>query len=342
VLDDPNSPWEEVFPEFTKQIAGYTGNDLINALTCDFTTTTPITKVASEITIMEAMKSYFEYIVIRFACGIPKITLEGTPEDWQKVLDKAKYLKKYELGWWINKLEPILEEFVDASKGDIDKRFWRKMFKYHTNKQYGAPAIIDGWIVKFFPYDKDGNKLGLNKLEGSDALPKEIVKVDIKYKQINPDGSEETTPLELWAGFIGLEQNPNTFALKPQIGWMIKKSKQSSGLKEQVEKYNAYEEKNNAMKEKYKDSVRVPGFSGFDEPVAIRVKSVPKEILELNEIYRLKINFVDEVIIPDETGKIKIHDLELNGKISKSEIERICKLLPDTKLKINGELYNSQ
>ena len=42
---------------------------------------------------MEAMKPYFEFIVMYIVCGIPEITLEGTPEDWEKVLDKARRLK---------------------------------------------------------------------------------------------------------------------------------------------------------------------------------------------------------------------------------------------------------
>jgi len=54
-LDNPNSPWEKVFPEFTKQIAKHAGNEIINLLSSDFTTTTSVEKIASEITIMEAM-----------------------------------------------------------------------------------------------------------------------------------------------------------------------------------------------------------------------------------------------------------------------------------------------
>jgi len=111
-LDNPNSPWEKVFPEFTKQIAGHTGNEIINLLSSDFTTTTTVEKVATEITIMEAMKPYFEYILFYAICGIPEITLQGTPEDWQKILDKTKQLGKYDLRWWtetIQKTEQVLK-----------------------------------------------------------------------------------------------------------------------------------------------------------------------------------------------------------------------------------------
>lgn len=84
------------------------------------------------------------------------------------------------------------------------------MFKYHSQEKYGAPKIIDGWIVKFFPYDKNDKPNNLNELKGSNNLPEEIVKVDLKNIEVSGD-STKTTPLELWAGFIGLEQNSKDF-----------------------------------------------------------------------------------------------------------------------------------
>ncbi|MDP4207457.1 MAG: DUF4419 domain-containing protein [Bacteroidota bacterium] len=319
ILDDPNSPWEDVFPEFTKQIGKYTGNELIDVLTCDFSTTTPVTKVASQITIMEAMKAYFEFIVLRVGCGIPKITLEGTPEDWQKILDKTTYLRKYKLDWWLDELTPLLKEFVKASKGKIDKNFWQTMFKYHSQKKYMAPNIIDGWIVKFFPYDKDGKKNNLKELVGTETLPKELVKVDLKYIYLDK-GKEETTPLELWSGFVGLHQDPNTLTLKPEIGWMVrKKSNNSSTLLNKLES----------------------GSKEYFGGINIRVKTVPPELFQIPEIKSLSITFIDKVQIPDEMSKLKIDRFEIYGLVSNEEIKRICNLFPKTILKINGTIYNN-
>lgn len=73
ILGNPNSPWEEVFPEFSKQIASYTGEELTNVLTADFSTTTTTEKIASQITIMDAMESYFKYDVFRIICGFPRL-----------------------------------------------------------------------------------------------------------------------------------------------------------------------------------------------------------------------------------------------------------------------------
>ncbi|MDA3853307.1 MAG: DUF4419 domain-containing protein, partial [Bacteroidales bacterium] len=80
--------WETIFPQFTAQIATHTGEELMTILSSNFSTTTAVEKVAAEITIMEAMEPYFEFVVINIVCGIPEITLTGTPEDWQKVYNK--------------------------------------------------------------------------------------------------------------------------------------------------------------------------------------------------------------------------------------------------------------
>jgi len=311
-LDDPNAPWEKIFPQFTQQIARHAGADLAKTLSADFTTTTPVEKIASDITIMEAMKSYFEFVTLFALCGIPEITLQGTPEDWQKVLDKTRELSKYDLGWWTRELEPVLKEFVRASHGKIKKSFWRNMFKYHTSKIYGAPRIIDGWIVKFFPYDKDGNRNNLKEIKNENSLPNEIVKVDMQYVDTV---AKTTTPLELWAGFVGLGQDNRNYALTPKIGWMIRKADTDSA----------------ALKK-----IIFPNMS--DVTLKIRVKEVPPEILEIREIGFLEITFIDKVIIiPDRMASMKIRMLSLYGKTDATGAQRIKAMFPNTKVFINGK-----
>lgn len=315
-LDDPTLSWEEIFPQFTKQVKEHVGNNLVETLTCDFSTTTSLEKVASEITIMETVKSYFEFVVIYIACGIPEITLEGTPEDWEKVLIKAKALKEYKLEWWISELEPLLEEFVKASKGEVNQEFWRKMFKYHSEKGCGAPVTIDGWIIKFFPYDKEGKRNNLKEIIGRDKFPNEIVKVDIKFQEVYKD-TVITTPLELWSGFIGLKQNNENFTLRPQIGWMVRKK----------------DIENTGLLDKLKADAKTVGLG---RGVNLRVKEFPVILLELEEIKQLELTFINEIDIPDELSKVKIERLELSGKITEEGIQRIRTLLPDTDIKING------
>ncbi len=218
-LNNPRSPWERCFPQFTEQIATYTGQDLINVLAGDFTTSTIDSRVASQITVMESMKLYFDYCIT--ICGIPQIVLHGTPEDWQSIVERVQFLRQYRLDWWVDEMLPVLNKIVLASQGEVDKEFWRGMFKWHDleHEWCGDPeTLADGWIVKFYPYNIHKRRNNLKNLhDGTTELPPELSMVPIKFQ----DGKGQTTDLTLWAGFVGIGQNNTTFALRPEIGWFI-------------------------------------------------------------------------------------------------------------------------
>lgn len=318
ILGNPDSPWQEVFPEFSAQIESNIGNELANLFTDTFSTTSIDEKIAFEITLMDAMEPYFEYQVIYIICGIPEITLQGTTEDWKKILDKTKQLSKYNLKWWVNDLVPVLEEFVNTLEGKIKKRFWQNMFKIHTSDDYGHPKNIDGWIVIFFPYDKNGNRINLTEKKGLQVkdiiedLPNEIVTVNFDYIVADNIGNEiARKKMEFWAGFVGLHQNNTTFALTPEIGWFI------------------------SYKTQTKNKLKSERFSPI---IYNNVREFPEELFSINPIYRLKINYINEINIPDKISDIEIQHLSLNGVIKNSDILRVKKLLPKTHLTINDIL----
>ena len=310
-LGNPKSNWEAVFPQFINQISDYTGKELIANLTADFSTTTPTIKIVSEITIMETVKEYFNYKVYMAGCGIPKITIEGTVEDWEKVLEKTKYISKYKLKWWTSELEPILNEIIATKKGHFRKAFWMNMVKSHTGKKYGSPTTINGWIIKFFPYTKEGKKTDLKPISKIDNLASELVKVPF----ILEDGvTHKKYKMEFWAGFLGLVQNKNDFTLKPEIGWAVNNK-------------NSFNSKKSEFS--YQESI--------DDLIVSNITTIPDDIYLLKKIEYLHLNFLKDIIILDELTNISIENLELNGNVSDNEIERIVKLFTKTKLKINGK-----
>jgi len=245
-----------------------------------------------------------------YSCGIPEITLEGTPQDWAKVKQKAIYLRKFKLDWWIDQLIPILNEFERASKGHINKVFWRNMVNYHEGGacRPNDPDYVKGWIIKFFPYDKYKNRNNFNESFRYKDLPSEITKTDFIHIDVLNDGSVVETPLVIWAGFVGLKQDTATFSLKPTIGWMIQRRELNSL----------------ANKENTNDTIR------------LNVKEVPEAILELKTIKSLVINFKNEISIPNRMSKINIGYLELNGLISEDEKVTIRMQFHNTILKVNG------
>lgn len=311
--------WAESTKQFTDEISKHVGKKLIDILRADFTTTGATERVASEITIMDAMKPYFEYILVVFICGIPEITLEGTTDDWKKILTKLSDLRKYNLAWWIDELVPILKEFSAASTGDINKHFWMNMFKVHTDDSYGNPESFDGWILSFFPYDRKGNLINLKNNKRlsvaaiCDDLPKEITCVDFKYRTLDETGKIlEEISMEYWAGFIGLSQNQENYAVRPEIAWLVchKTDKISNNTRHPYE----------TTSRKY-----------------YNLTSFPLDLFKQKKWDVLVLNFKGNIEIPIKILNLSIDFLELNGKLLKKDKWKIFLLKKKIDVRINGE-----
>lgn len=221
--------WEGLIDSFTAEIAGNTKNGIAGALVADFSTSGRDERIASEVTLMDVTKEYFEFLAIYIACGIPSVTLTGTPDDWRKVLEKTRALEAYGLGWWTAELEPILEEFIKASEGRPNARFWKNMVKHSRPRIIRGPTCMgrdkmtrfDGWFLKFFPFDSNGRTP--EKVTVMQTMLPETVVVPFKYRILTPEGVLlEEIPMELVAGIVGLLQEPETFGLTPKIGWFVR------------------------------------------------------------------------------------------------------------------------
>ncbi|NUO02222.1 MAG: DUF4419 domain-containing protein [Saprospiraceae bacterium] len=259
VKGDPNNKWEEVFPEFSYKIGEYTGQTLKDLVVANFSTSGNIEKAAFEVSLMDAMDHYFSYS-FSILCGIPEIRLEGTPEDWALIEEKAQQLAQYDLNWWIKDLAPILREFTLAAKGSVNQHFWEDLFKIdYLDVVCGEEPSMTGWMVKFFPYLP-----GLKGEEDEIAARNPLVGRDIKsffkkgrsgkkeYMGPKIAGSDFATGLskagfifndngrlykmEFNAGFIGISQDHVTKALRPEMGWAVIDTNQPPS-KEEIEQY---------------------------------------------------------------------------------------------------------
>ena len=304
-----NPDWEKIMGDFSDSIQKYTKGDIAKTIAADFTTTTPVTRIASEITLMESVKSYFEYVVMYLACGIPSVTLQGTPKDWQLVLDKAKRLKPYGLTKWIEELEPILTEFVRTAKGKPDQLFWQRMVKEVRLPRlkgggcsFDKPTELDGWVLKLFP-DEQG--VTLDKIPHTHNMPADHVWVDFKHQIIDPaQGSVvREIPMELWAGFIGAEEDTIANALIPKIGGLVRIDDEESTLSD-LQKKN---EKGT---------------------IYIRIKEVPTVLAQLKHINRLKLDFTGKVVLPTWMDKLTIENFTISGTMTEEEKAEIQKRFP--------------
>ena len=150
VRGSPENPWAEVWPAFCDQIRDHLGGEAHGLVVCDFSTTGPTEKAASEVVLMDAVQSYFDYEFVTL-CGIPAVTLEGAVADWEKVRERVGRLGQYDLTWWTDRVEPILAEFVQAAKGNPTPSFWKGLYKEDNGS--GGP-YVSGWLVRLLPYLK--------------------------------------------------------------------------------------------------------------------------------------------------------------------------------------------
>jgi hypothetical protein len=220
---------------------------LHDTLICDFSTTTPGIRTASEVVLMDTYSSYFEY-GMECVCGIPAITLTGCVADWERMRERIEVLETYELQWWIARLRPILDEFIQTIKGRPNREFWQAIYK--PRKIYFTDSVT-GWITDLFPYLGDPPKRRRSHVfewARENWLPAEVIgpgtagsHLATVFRGVGtnafPSGlssvpfelsfsrkwfpRESTRKLDLVAGFFGIEQDPEDLALSPVIGWCV-------------------------------------------------------------------------------------------------------------------------
>jgi hypothetical protein len=140
--------WAAVVAGFRAAVADVVGEGRARLLACNFSTTTPEAAVASEIVLMDVYAPYFEYDLL-CVCGIPEITLLGTPEDWRTIRQRLDVVAELDLGFWTRSLVPIAEQLVATAEGRPDVAFWRDIYK--PEEAYGSDRVT-GWIARLFPY----------------------------------------------------------------------------------------------------------------------------------------------------------------------------------------------
>ena len=213
---------------------------LHETLISNFSTTTAEIRTASEVVLMDTYSYYFDY-QLHCVCGIPQVSLTGSVEDWQRIRARVEVLATYGLEWWVTRLRPVLDEFVQTAEGRPNPVFWQAIYK--PKHAYGKDTVT-GWIADLFPYLGDApNRRRNNVLQhrredwaipveaglktflmsevgaakGASGFPSGLARVPIRVTF--PDTSN--TKVDLYGGFLGVEQDERDLALSPVISWCV-------------------------------------------------------------------------------------------------------------------------
>ena len=200
-------------------------------MTADFSTTTPVQKIVSQITLMYSLKEYL-YYSLRAGCGIPAVEMLGSEDDWKKLSSKLKVLRTLlepiendlglrSEGW--NVVETVFSKLLDTYQGRPDRKWWSHIVTYENENGSGmiiqGSYIYRGWITEFL---EGPMKVRFN-LRISD-----MTKVPITLKDST---GLVTDSAALVAGMLGftLHQSSNTddVSVQPFQGWSLMISENS-------------------------------------------------------------------------------------------------------------------
>ena len=222
---------KEILEDFSIQIntlmKEYLGEELLDNLTPDFSTTDYDSDIIFKISIMGAFKKYFDYTML-FVCGNPYIIIEGTAEDYEKIIKKANKLKKYKFGWYIDRIIPLIEKMVEAKKGNIDVKHFKKIIAQVGKRGACLNTIsFHGWFLNFFAYetDRNANMIPIKRSFIADKDLRYIASqmLNVPFKIITRSG--EKYSMEYKVGFIGCDQNEKGEVF-PVKGWIVSEIKE--------------------------------------------------------------------------------------------------------------------
>lgn len=230
---------EDLLNETTK-ILEQSGKDLINLFKNEFSTSTREAKVANNLTILSLFKKYFEYS-LSGTCGVSKIIIEGKIEDWELLLEKIKAIGNFdeEIVFWTNEMIIIIKKIIETIKTKRpDKNFFKNIVQNTDRSRECKPDLINGWIIKFIPYDINGKKCDFNSpnfngLEIFD-IPSQITSLPFNLINKNKKGKVINYKAEFFSGFFGVLQNKQDLSIRPVIGYAIVevKNKKEEEIKE--------------------------------------------------------------------------------------------------------------
>ena len=302
-IRDEKCDWEGIFNSLFREIESKTKNNIAPRIVADFSTTSIDERLSSIATLMHGVESYFTYTVRHMICGIPNITLKGNKGDWEHLLSKAEILNNFGLSNWHAWLEPILREFVRAASGTPQLDFWRNIVQvFHddefTDQRGCSPddQYIDGWcIALFYNLDYDSRKPVFNKFNTWWNMDSEMLRVGFNYRLELPNGAYAESPMELWSGVVGIEEDETTFALTPKIGWFVR------GAHEHEESLGRLK----SAKDRY-------------DGISMTIDEVPEILNELDDFGVLRLRFKGAIKLPGWFFEKSIKELSLYGEIDES------------------------
>lgn len=223
VMGVKDNDWGKLFSDFADKIdEDLKDKKLVQLIQSPMSTSTPTTMASFNISLMDAMQTYFSY-GFTTCCGIPSITLSGTLEDWKSLIELVTHISQYDLEWWTNQIIPILKECCDTVNDpqNRDVKFWSNIINEGGGS--GGP-YYSGWVCKLFPYlgKREIRKNEFNyKSNFGGGIPLSDIPSGISQVPVEWDYHACKHSMIFTSGFYGHLYDTQTHTIKPEISWLV-------------------------------------------------------------------------------------------------------------------------
>ncbi|KKR04293.1 MAG: hypothetical protein UT30_C0009G0003 [Candidatus Uhrbacteria bacterium GW2011_GWF2_39_13] len=161
------SPWHEAIELFCPALQEKVPSMLMQDMLAPFSTDTMEAQLARLVTFMDAASPFYEYSV-RTLCGIPRVRMLGTAEDWQMLATSVANLSRFfgdTLEKYFRYLIPVTDKLAAQAAGQAhDNTFWVSLYKY---KSESGGAKCNGWITAFLNFIFDSEKNVVEKRDNA-------------------------------------------------------------------------------------------------------------------------------------------------------------------------------
>ncbi|KAH7324751.1 hypothetical protein B0I35DRAFT_348921 [Stachybotrys elegans] len=242
--------WYEAVGAFSQEIQDRVKtNWLMDWIMPGFTTSSPDDEMTATVLMMGLMQYYFEF-GISITCGLPRVTLLGDREDWERLLAKLDRLPEWgrEPADYANNLRPILRRFVqtfDEPESEAIRSFWAQIVR--ADDRFSCDSgpseySISGWITGFLHWRRDGRlrvraseassyagREGTIKLDKVTYVPEPLEDIPIGYAKAPvtlldyPEQGTDTDAFVL-AGNVAVRRSPEDggyVRAQPMSAWFL-------------------------------------------------------------------------------------------------------------------------
>ncbi|MFI6843216.1 DUF4419 domain-containing protein [Kitasatospora sp. NBC_00085] len=219
VVDD-NSPldWERSINLVREPLGDRIGAGTADLFQPVFSTTTPADATATLVALMDIVSPYYRFRW-QTLCGIPRIRLEGTAEDWQLLADRVRELAERFAGLrdWFTALHPVLDEIAGTAAGcGVDQEFWRSLYKHRS---FSGGDEVTGWINAFFAHDYHDEGPRPRASFGPGAAPTDLFPSHVSRVPFRWETPAGTLDMAFLGGALGIERDGEW--LRPRLGHAV-------------------------------------------------------------------------------------------------------------------------